>query len=116
MKEKFKKIFEYRVYNLALCAAAVLVLGGWLWAFLALKDIKQDIIINFESLEKINSVGSFADLSKVGFFGLIVTFLNFLIATELEKRDRFWGRFTAGAMVFIGALIFIYFVAIIFVN
>ncbi|MFA6354493.1 MAG: hypothetical protein WCX12_02300 [Candidatus Paceibacterota bacterium] len=116
MKKKIREIFKYRVHNLAFLAAVVLVFGGWLWAFIALKDVKQDIIINFESLEEINGVGSFADLSKVGFFGLIVTLINFLIATELEKRDRFWGRFTAGAMVFVGALIFIYFVAIILVN
>ena len=52
----------------------------------------------------------------MGFLGVAVVFMNFFLATDLEDRDWFLGKFTAAATLGFAALIFIGFAAIISVN
>jgi hypothetical protein len=109
-------MFRYKFQNLTFLLAVVLVLGGWLWSFLALRDLTQGIVTGFNSDVLINQIGSITDFSAIGFFGLLMVFFNFLISTELESRDSRFARGVALATVLLGVLIFIYFSAIIGVN
>ena len=111
-----KKIFRFRVPNLTLVLGSVLILGGWLWAFFALRNTSQPLILHFSEQGGINQVGYAGDLARVGVFGLVVLAVNFLISVEVEERGRFLGRLTSVATAFLAILIFIYFAAIIGVN
>lgn len=114
--DSVKGVFRFRVPNLALILSLILVLGGWLWAFFALRKVSQPLILHFSEQVGINQVGYAGDLAKVGVFGLVVLIVNFLISSELEERERFLGRLTSLVTVFLAILIFIYFTAIIGVN
>lgn len=111
-----EKIFKYKIPNFAFFVSLASILGGWLWAFFALRKVTTPLIILFDSTTGINQVGYAADLTRVGIFGLLVVIVNFLISIELERRIPFWGRLTSFITIFLGILIFIYFAAIISVN
>jgi|SRR3989344_1610360 len=111
-----RRLFKYRFLSLAFLAGLALVLGGWLWAFFALKEITTPLIILFDTTSGIEQIGYASDLARVGVFGLMVVLVNFFISIELEERMPFWGRLTSFTTVFLGILIFIYFAAIISVN
>lgn len=112
----FKDLFKFKVNTLSFVTSLVLVIGGWFWAFWALREIKLPLIIHFSNINGINQVGYFWDLAKVGIFGILVVAVNFLISVELEKRDKFLGKLTSAFTFFLSILIFVYFMAIISVN
>ncbi len=112
----FKDIFKSRFNNLIGIVSLVLVLGGVIWSYLALRVIDTPIIIQYSSFSGINRVGYIGDLVKVGIFGIVVIFVNFLISGELHKRNSFLGRLGGIFTLFLSILIFIYFAAIISVN
>ena len=116
MSSMLKKLLKFKIPNLAGLLSLIFVLGGWVWAFLALRNISQPLILHFSGQTGIDQTGFEGDLARVGIFGLVVVAINFLIAVELEARDRFLARVTSGVTLFLGLLIFIYFVAIISVN
>lgn len=112
----WRKIFRYKFQNLTFLLATVLILGGWIWAFLALRNLPKGIVTGFNSDVLINQIGSVSDFSAIGFFGILMVFFNFLISTELESRDSRFAKAVALVTALIGVLIFIYFSAIIGVN
>lgn len=112
----WRKMFRYKFQNLTFLLAVVLVFGGWLWAFFALRNLSDGIVTGFNSDVLINQIGSTSDFSAIGFFGVLMIFFNFLISTELESRDSRFAKGVALATVLLGVLIFIYFSAIIGVN
>jgi len=112
----FKKFFKYRLNNLSLVLSAVLVIGGWLWAFLKLREIETPVVIFYNSVQGVTRSGEVGEFLKVLVFGLLVILINFFISAELEERSRFWGRLGSVFTVFLSVLIFIYFAAIISVN
>ncbi|MBI3589693.1 MAG: hypothetical protein HY093_04780 [Candidatus Liptonbacteria bacterium] len=116
MNQTFRKIFSSKFNNLSFVVSLVFVLGGWLWAYLALRTISLPLIIHFSNISGINQVGYAWDLAKVGLFGILVVMVNFLIAYELELRDKFLAKLASAFTLFLSILIFIYFAAIISVN
>ena len=94
----------------------VLVLGGTIWSYFALRGIAQPLILHFNNLAGINQVGGVADLLQFGGTGIVFVLVNFFIALELEERDVFAGKLLAAAALFVSVLIFIGFAAIISVN
>lgn len=108
--------FPFKYLNFSFFIGLVFVLGGWMWAWISLGSVELPVIIHFSDISGINQVGYAGDLAKVGAFGVIVVFINFLISTELERRDKFLGKLAAFVTVFMSILIFIYFAAIISVN
>jgi hypothetical protein len=105
-----------RASSALLAASAVLVVGGWLWAYFALRHISQPLVVRFNNLTRITQIGSVSDLVPIGAFGVLLVFVNGLIAITVERRDWFWGRFYAAATFVLAGLIFIGFAAIIAVN
>ena len=94
----------------------VLVIGSWIKAYFALRNVSQPLVVHFTSAAGINQTGNLKDLAAVGIFGLVALILDFVISLELDERDSFLGKITAAAGLFLAALIFIGFSAIISVN
>lgn len=94
----------------------VLVAGGWLWAWLYLREIDQTLILHFNDRVGINLVGKPGDLAGFGVLALIAVVINSILALALEERDWFLGKLLAAATLAFAALIFIGFAAIISVN
>lgn len=111
----FKDLFKFKINTFSFGVSLIFVIGGWIWAYLALRGASTPLILRFNA-QGINQVGYFWDLAKVGIFGLGVVAVNFLISIELERRDRFLGKLAAVFTFFLSVLIFIYFAAIISVN
>ncbi len=116
MEIHFKEFFKHKIPNLVLVVSLTLVLGGWAWSYFDLKTISDPLVIHYSQGVGIDQVGYAGDLAKVGIFGMVVILINFLIAVELEQKERFLGRLTSGVTLLLGLLIFIYFAAIISVN
>ncbi len=111
-----KKFSKFKIVTSAFAVSFCFVMGGWLWAYLALRKVSQPLIIHFNNAVGINQIGDLYDLTAVVLFGLIALLLDFCIALELEERDWFLGKLTAAAGLFLSILIFIGFAAIISVN
>lgn len=112
-----KKIVRYRAVSALSLAAVAFVLGGFLWAYFTLRSVSQSpLILHFDDLEGITSVGALSAVVFVGILGLAATVMNFVIALELEARDRFLGKITAAVTLAVAVLLFISFAAILNVN
>ena len=116
MKFYLREFFRYKIPNLVLVLSLTLVLGGWVWSYFDLRTISDPLIIHYSQEVGIDQVGYAGDLAKVGIFGIVVILINFLIAVEVEQKERFLGRLTSGVTFLLGLLIFIYFAAIMGVN
>lgn len=96
--------------------SAILILLGFLWAYLALKDIPQPLILHFGKEEGITDTGSAAGLLGIAVIGWVMVAMNFVVARELERRGFFWSKVVAHATLFLSLLIFIAFWVIVRVN
>lgn len=112
-----KKILRYRAVSATSFAAIAFVLGGFLFAYFDLRRIGVGpLILHFDDIEGVTSVGSLRTVVFVGVLGLMTTIMNFFIALELEARDRFLGKIAAAVTLIIAILLFIAFLAIVNVN
>ncbi len=111
-----QKILKHKIVSLVFLFSFLLVIGGWLKAYIALREISQPLIVHFNNAVGINQIGNLGDLAVVGIFGLVALVLDFFISLELDERDPFLGKVTAAAGLFLASLIFIGFAAIISVN
>jgi hypothetical protein len=105
-------------FVVGLCSLALaFVLGGLGWAYFALHQItKTPLILHFNDLGGITSVGGFDRLVFVAIFGALISLMNGFIALEFDARGGFLGKFLAVITLFFGVLLFIAFAAIINAN
>jgi len=114
MLEKFVK---KNVITILFSAAAAFILGGFIWAAIALRAAgNQPLILHFDDIHGITSVGSFGVFIFIAVLGLLVVLMNFFIAREFESRSWFLGKFLAALTFLFGFLLFISFAAIINAN
>jgi hypothetical protein len=111
-----KKFLKYKLVGCLSALSFAFAIGGPVWAYVALHGVPTPLILHFNNLRGINQVGSVGDLSQIGIVGLLIVSINTAIALELETRNRFWGKFVAALTLFLAALLFIGFAAIINVN
>ncbi|MEK7546685.1 MAG: hypothetical protein AAB536_00680 [Patescibacteria group bacterium] len=111
-----QKILRHKTVSIAFLLSFLFIIGGWLWAYFSLRKIQQPLIVHFNNSAGINQIGGLGDLAAVSAFGIVFLILDFLISLELDERDRFLGKLTAAAGLFLAVLIFIGFAAIISVN
>ena len=107
---------QSRTLYTVLAGSFALVLGGTLWAYVALRGISGPVIVRFNGATGINLIGSFWNVVGFGVTGLVIVAANFFVALELEERDGFLGKLVAAETVLVAGLIFIALVAIISVN
>ena len=105
-----------RFVSACIGASAALVLGGWFWAFFALKNIDQPLIIHFTNQLGITGIGGLGDIAQLGILGLVIVLVDGLLAFPLDARNIFLGKLLAAGTLLASALIFIAFWAIISVN
>lgn len=112
-----KKIIRAKVVSILSLTAFLFVLGGFLWADLALRGVANaPLILHFDDIQGITSVGPLGTIIFVGSLGLAIVIMNFFIALEFDARDRFLGKLTAVTTLIFAILLFIAFAAIINVN
>ena|SRR3989344_8711514 len=102
---------------LALFALALLLLAaGFFAAYFSLAPIAEPLILHWSEYTGIDRIGSVFDLALVAATGLVLWLVNLAFALALEKRDRLLGKIVALGTLFMAALLFLAFVAIISVN
>ncbi len=132
----WKRIMQAKAVSIASFAAFALALGGWLWAAFALgaaanaggagaasgaagaggASAPVPLILHFNNLSGITAVGGMGSIAFMGILGVAVAVMNFAVALELYRRDRFLGKLTAAVTLAFAALLFIAFAAIISAN
>ncbi|MBI4094926.1 MAG: hypothetical protein HY435_01905 [Candidatus Liptonbacteria bacterium] len=95
--------------------SALLILGGFAWAFLSLRHIREPLIIHFSDFS-ITETGSVIDLWYVAIVALIAVGVNFFLSLEMAKRSALFEALIGWATLFLSLLIFIGFRVIISVN
>jgi hypothetical protein len=111
-----RHILKHKLLVAFFSLSLILVVGGGLWAWGALRHISQPLILHFNDKVGINQTGTVFDLLKVSAVGLVATLVNTLISAALVEREKFFSFFVAGGTLLINILIFIGFAAIISVN
>jgi hypothetical protein len=112
-----KKFIRHKEVSILSLSAFILSAGGFAWAYFALRGVVgTPLILHFDDISGVTAIGGLGTLVFVGCFGVIVTLVDFLIALELDARDRFLGKLVAALTLMFAILLFIAFVAIINVN
>ncbi len=112
-----KSVLRHKTVCILSLASLIFTGGGFAWTYFALRTVNDSpLILHFDDISGITSVGSMAHLVFIGVLGLIGVVMNFFIALELDARDRFLGTLAAALTLFFAALLFIAFSVIIHVN
>lgn len=109
------KLIKYKLTAIVFSAAFTFVIAGWIWSWSRLHGASE-LTLHFSDYGGINKTGNMWDLHAFGILGLVMLFLDWLIAMTLEERDWFLGKLMASAGLTLGILIFIGFVVIMNVN
>ncbi|MCR4328158.1 MAG: hypothetical protein NUV53_01435 [Patescibacteria group bacterium] len=116
MTRLYDWIAHHRLLAVILTASFILIIGGMVWAYVALHSIAQPLIIHFTERAGITEVGSLFSIMQNSVFWLLLCMVNSVLAVVLVDRDRFLSFFVAGGMLLVSILIFIWFAVIIHVN
>lgn len=111
-----EKIKKYRVVSLLSLASFALVAGGFFWMLGALGSARGPLILHFNDMQGITSIGTLGDLLWMGGIGIAIVVINFFIALDLEARNRVLGKIVAALTLAMAVLLFLAFAAIINVN
>jgi len=112
-----RKIKKYRLVSLLSLASFLFTAAGFLWALCALRGASSGpLILHFNDMAGITSIGSFTGLLLMGILGVAIVIVNFFVALDLEERDRVLGKIVAVTTLVMAILLFIAFAAIIKVN
>jgi hypothetical protein len=111
------KIKKYRLVSVLSLASLAFAAGGFFWALGALGGATSgQLILHFNDMQGITSLGSFGDLLWMGVLGVAIVVIDFFIALALEARDSALGKIVAAMTLVMAILLFLAFAAIIKVN
>ncbi len=112
-----EKIKKYRLVGLLSLVSLAFAAGGFFWALGALGgETSGPLILHFNDMAGITSIGSFGSLLWMGILGIAIIVINFFIALDLEARDNVLGKIVAVMTLVMAILLFLAFTAIIKVN
>jgi hypothetical protein len=112
-----EKIKKHRLVSLFSLASFALAAGGFFWALGALGGTSSDpLILHFNDVQGITSIGTFGDLLLMSTLGIVVVIVNFFVSLELEVHDRVLGKIVAATTLVMAILLFLALAAIIKVN
>ena len=109
-------ILSHRVFCGMFLLSAILVIGGFSWAYVALSPITQPLIIHFNDHIGINQIGGMSGLFRASILGFLIVATNAFLAFTALKTDEVYGYAIGVATLFLALLLFVGFVAIIRVN
>lgn len=109
-------ILSHRVFCGIFLLSAILVVGGFWWAYGALSPITQPLILHFNDHVGINQIGGIDALLRVGILGFLIVAINAFLAFSALKTDEVYGYIIGIATLFLSLLLFVGFAAIIRVN
>ena len=112
----WRKIVRFRATSILFLFSFILILGGTLWTYFSLKGASGPFILRFSDIAGITQIGGLKSLLAAGVVGAVAVVINFVVALELELRDRVLGKLVAAGTIFLAILIFLGFAAIIAVN
>lgn len=112
----FRNLINHRLPFIVGSMGLVLVTGGWWWAYAALGDIREPLILRFVGGGGITQTGTLSDINGMGLFGVFSVLVNSVLVFELDRRDNFLGKLVAAFTIVLSILLFIGFAAIISVN
>jgi len=112
-----EKIKKYRLVSLLSLASFAFSAAGFFWALGALGNAASGpLILHFNDIAGITSIGSFGDIVLMGILGVAIVVVNFFVALDLETRDAVLGKIVAAMTLIMAILLFLAFAAIIKVN
>jgi len=111
-----KRFLDENFISVICAVAGAFVLSGFAWAFFALRNAGPHLILHFNDINGITSVGGFGMIVFMAALGLLVVGMDFAIAREFAVRSRFFSRFLALIALLFAVLLFIAFAVIINVN
>ena len=88
----FKRFFNENFIIILCSAALAFVVGGFGWAFFALGTIHTPLILHFNIIDGITSVGGIGIFCFVAGFAVLAVLMNFTIAKNLPREIGFWGN------------------------
>lgn len=114
-------IVKHKLVAGLFAAAFAFVAGGFIWAFVVLSAKSGGVgagpvILHFNDIIGITRLGTAGDIALAGVFAAIVVVVNFVIALELDERDRVLGKVMAAVTLVAAILLFIACTAILGVN
>jgi len=108
---------KHKAVGAACLGATVITLGGFLWAYFALRNTGGgSLVLHFNDMNGVTEIGNLWGIISMGILGIAIMVVNFFIAIELEERDHFLGKIVAVASFFFAVLLFIAFAAILSMN
>ncbi len=107
---RYRRLIAIFGVSVVLLAAAAAI------AWVRLHAIREPLVLHYSPYTGINQIGSVVNLLGVAATGLVLVGVNALIAFALEDRERLWADLLALMTLFLSALLFIAFMAIISVN
>lgn len=116
MRTPFLHVSLRTVVIAASAISLLLVGGGWLWSYIALRGARTPLILRFNDLSGISQIGGVRELAGIGTLGLAIVAIDSALALALVERDRVMSCVLALGGVFVSGLIFIAFAVIISVN
>ena len=112
-----RKFFHDYFVTIFCSLAGAFFASGFVWALIALSHVASpSLILHFNDIGGITSLGGIGSVVFIGCFGALVLFMDFAIAREFLSRDRFFARLVSVLALVLGILLFIGFVAIINAN
>lgn len=94
----------------------VILIVAFSFFYVRLADVEHLIIVHFESLRGVDFLGSKKEVVGILASGLVLNFINFLLAAFLYNRQRFLSYLIGLVNVFISLLILLTIIVIISVN
>jgi hypothetical protein len=111
-----KFILDNRFLTSLLGASFILLIAALVASYVKLAAIEEPLILHWSEYTGINQIGSFADLALLVSTGLIMWGVNCALAFTLDSRQALLGKIVALGTLFVSALLFLAFMAIIAVN
>lgn len=96
--------------------SALLIVGGWIWALVALRHVSSPLVLHFNADIGISQIGELWNICAIALIALIAVTVDAVIGFALLARERFIAWLVAAAALSFSVLIFIALAAIISFN
>jgi hypothetical protein len=111
-----KWLKKHRETAFASGISLLLIVCGWVLAWVKLRGIKEPLVLHYSTYTGINQIGTLREVRDIAITGLVIWALDTILASALDDREPFLGRLLAFGALAAGVLLFFAFLAIISLN